>query len=133
LDRIPLFVRGGAIIPIGPVKQHDAEVVEERLTLLLYPAEGRTTELYRDDGISQAYRQGAYRHTRFVSRQERQRVTVTIEPAEDEELTLRIHMPSAPGSVTMDGAPGSSWRQADGFLTAVVPAGVARVEVEWAE
>jgi len=56
-----------------------------------------------------------------------------LEPAEDEELTLRIHMPSAPGSVTMDGAPGSSWRQADGFLTVVVPAGGACVEVEWAE
>src|SRR6185437_5659831 len=38
LDRLPLFVRAGSIIPFGPVKQFDNEVPDTEITLLIHPA-----------------------------------------------------------------------------------------------
>ncbi len=50
LDRIPLYVRGGSVLALGPVRQHSGEPVE-RLELHVYPAPGRHTSwLYEDAG-----------------------------------------------------------------------------------
>ena len=48
LDRLPIFVRGGAVLPLGPVRQHSGEPVE-RLELHVYPAAGRHTSWLYDD------------------------------------------------------------------------------------
>ena len=42
LDRLPLLVRAGAIIPMGPIVQHTGERPLDEVTLLIYP-EGRLT------------------------------------------------------------------------------------------
>jgi alpha-glucosidase len=72
LERMPIFVREGAIIPTGPVYQHEGAGPFDRLTLELYP--GRTSSqftLYEDDGISLAYQKGVSCQTTFeVSRGE---------------------------------------------------------------
>jgi len=60
LETMPLFVRAGAVIPWGPVRQWTGQEVDEPLTLTVYPgADGRST-LYEDDGLTFAYREGAY-------------------------------------------------------------------------
>jgi alpha-glucosidase len=52
LDRVPIYVRGGAIIPAGQVIQSSDEDQGD-LLLLVYPlGEGEFT-LYEDDGVSQ--------------------------------------------------------------------------------
>jgi alpha-glucosidase len=73
LERLPLFVRGGSVLPLGPVLQYVGEHEVEELELHLYPAapgemagRARPNLLYEDDGRTQAYREGAYRLTRFV-------------------------------------------------------------------
>ncbi len=37
LETIPLYVRAGAIIPVGPVKQYTSEPIDEPITLRVYP------------------------------------------------------------------------------------------------
>jgi alpha-glucosidase/alpha-D-xyloside xylohydrolase len=60
LATIPLYVRAGACIPIGPLRQYAMEPSKEILTLRIYPgADGRST-LYDDDGTSFRYRQGEF-------------------------------------------------------------------------
>src|SRR6185437_9228542 len=60
LATIPLYVRAGACIPMGPVRQYAMEPSTEPLTLQVYPgADGRST-LYEDDGISFRYQQGDF-------------------------------------------------------------------------
>ena len=114
------------------MKQHDAEAGDAPLTLLLYPAGQHATELYRDDGVSQAYRRGEYSLIRFTSRQEERRLTVTITPPDDRKNNLKAYAATAPVSVTVDGAVLASWRHADGVLMAALPAGAANVEMSWA-
>jgi alpha-D-xyloside xylohydrolase len=50
LERIPLFVRGGAVLPVGPEEEWVGQRDGERLTLLVYPDEaGRAVSRFRHD------------------------------------------------------------------------------------
>jgi alpha-glucosidase (family GH31 glycosyl hydrolase) len=60
LETIPLFVRAGAVIPMGPVKQYTAEPSNEPTVLTIYPGADGSFLLYEDDGISFRYRDGAW-------------------------------------------------------------------------
>ena len=60
LATLPLFVRAGAIIPSGPVKQFTAEDISEPPTFRVYPgADGRFV-WYDDDGASYAHEHGSF-------------------------------------------------------------------------
>jgi alpha-glucosidase (family GH31 glycosyl hydrolase) len=63
LGTLPLYVRAGAVIPMGPLKQYTAEPVEELLTLTVYPGADGRSFLYEDDGESFDFRHGAFRQT----------------------------------------------------------------------
>jgi alpha-glucosidase (family GH31 glycosyl hydrolase) len=60
LATMPLYVRGGAILPMGPVRQYTSEPSDAPLTLVVYPGADGAFTLYEDDGVSFAYRQGAW-------------------------------------------------------------------------
>jgi alpha-glucosidase (family GH31 glycosyl hydrolase) len=60
LATLPLFVRAGAIIPMGPVKQYTAEKVDGPLSMTVYPGADGTFELFEDDGSSFEYRRGGW-------------------------------------------------------------------------
>ena len=60
LETIPLYVRAGAVIPMGPVKQYATEPNEEPVTLQVYPGADGNFSWYKDDGISFQYRQGEF-------------------------------------------------------------------------
>ncbi|HKW31437.1 MAG TPA: TIM-barrel domain-containing protein [Candidatus Acidoferrum sp.] len=58
LETLPLFVREGAILPLGPVKEYVNEKVAGPLTITVYPGADGDFLLYEDDGISFNYRKG---------------------------------------------------------------------------
>lgn len=60
LETMPLYVRAGSILPLGPVKQFVEEKVDEPITLLIYPGSDASFLLYEDDGISFNYRKGQW-------------------------------------------------------------------------
>ena len=60
LETMPLFVRAGAIIPMGPVKQYTSEPVDGPLSITVYPGADGSFELFEDDGSSFEYRRGAW-------------------------------------------------------------------------
>lgn len=62
LETIPLYVRAGAVLPMGPVKQYTGEKVDGPLTLWIYPGADGTSPLYEDDGESFDYHKGEYMH-----------------------------------------------------------------------
>ncbi|WP_339548802.1 DUF5110 domain-containing protein, partial [Pseudomonas sp. RA_35y_Pfl2_P32] len=58
LDVIPLYVRAGAIVPMGPVLQYATERPDAPYEIRVYPgADGRFT-LYEDDNETYAYEKG---------------------------------------------------------------------------
>ena len=58
LETIPLFVRAGSILPLGPVKQFTSEKVTGPLSVSIYPGADASFLLYEDDGITFNYRSG---------------------------------------------------------------------------
>ena len=60
LETMPLYVRAGSVIPLGPVRQWTDEEVGEPITLVVYPGADGMSSLYEDDGLSFDYRDGAY-------------------------------------------------------------------------
>jgi alpha-glucosidase len=68
LATLPVFARGGAIIPTAPLVQSTNETPQGPLTLRIYTgnsADPCSGNLYLDDGTSYAYRQGAYLRMKF--------------------------------------------------------------------
>ena len=60
LETLPLYVRAGAILPLGPVKQYVHEKADEPLSITIYPGADGSFELYEDDGASFNYRRGEW-------------------------------------------------------------------------
>lgn len=60
LETMPLYVKAGAIVPMGPVKQYTSEASSEPLLLRIYPGADGTATLYEDDGTSFDYQKGAF-------------------------------------------------------------------------
>lgn len=59
-DRLPLFVRAGAILPLAPVTQWAQQSAWDNLELRVYPGAHGTFTLYEDEGDNYNYEQGAY-------------------------------------------------------------------------
>jgi alpha-D-xyloside xylohydrolase len=59
LETIPVFVKGGSILPWGPAIQHSSEKSDEPLALRIYPGADATFCLYEDEGTNHNYESGA--------------------------------------------------------------------------
>ncbi len=57
---IPLFVRAGSIIPIGPELQYSSDKPADPIELRIYPGANGTFTLYEDEGDSYRYEKGVY-------------------------------------------------------------------------
>ena len=60
LETMPLYVRAGSILPLGPVKQYTSELVDQPLTISIYPGADGSSSMYEDDGASFNYRNGEW-------------------------------------------------------------------------
>lgn len=60
LETMPLYVRAGSIVPLGPVKQYTDEKVDGPLSVTIYPGADASFLLYEDDGKSFNYRRGEW-------------------------------------------------------------------------
>ena len=63
LDKLPLFVKAGAIIPMYPDMLYDGQKPADPVTLDVYPSGKTSFSLYQDDGTTQKYRTGAFART----------------------------------------------------------------------
>jgi alpha-D-xyloside xylohydrolase len=60
LNTMPLYVRSGAIVPMGPDIQFAGEQVNAVLELYIYPGQNGKFTLYDDEGDNFNYEQGAF-------------------------------------------------------------------------
>jgi alpha-glucosidase (family GH31 glycosyl hydrolase) len=76
LATLPLYVRAGAILPLGPVKQYVSESSSEATELRIHPGADGHFQLYEDDGESFDYRRGRYRLTDIRWDNDKRKLTV---------------------------------------------------------
>jgi alpha-glucosidase len=60
LDRLPVYVRAGTILPSQPLVQSTAETPQGPLTIDVYPGPDCAGTLYADDGHSMGFARGAF-------------------------------------------------------------------------
>jgi len=60
LDRIPLYVRAGSILPLGPEVEYAEQRTGEPIELRVYRGSDGTFTLYNDQGDTYAYEKGEH-------------------------------------------------------------------------
>ncbi len=63
---LPIYVRGGTILPVAPLVQSTDEKPSGPLTLRVYPGQDCEGSIYQDDGNTFDFRQGAYLRQHFT-------------------------------------------------------------------
>ncbi len=63
---IPIFVRAGSIIPLGPVIQYTREKAADPIRLMVYTGRDGGFTLYEDEGVNYNYEKGAFSRIPFT-------------------------------------------------------------------
>jgi len=112
LDKLPVFVKAGAIIPMYPQMDYDRQKKADSLTLDIYPYKNSSFNLYEDDGITRDYRKGGFAKT-LIAVQADKNTQVSIHAAAGNYIgkylkrvyLLNIHQAAAPKSVAINDKP----------------------------
>jgi alpha-glucosidase len=110
LEKLPLFVKAGAILPMYPAMNYDGEKKADTLTLDIYPYKYSSFDLYEDDGLTREYRKGAFAKT-LIECTAGKDVQVVIHPANgnykgkyrERVYLVNIHQTAAPKKVVVNG------------------------------
>jgi len=78
LETMPLHVRAGALLPLGPIRQYADGPVDSPLTLVVYPGSDGLSALYEDDGRTFNYRQGEWMRIEMDWRDATRRLTLRL-------------------------------------------------------
>jgi alpha-D-xyloside xylohydrolase len=65
-EKIPVYIREGAILPTGPVLQYTGEKPADPLTLFIFEGRDGSFTLYEDDGATYGYERGAFSGIAFT-------------------------------------------------------------------
>ncbi len=142
LERMPLFVRQGSVLPMQPDMPYTSAFPVDPLILDIRPGRPHGSMLYEDDGISLNYRRGEYRRTPIRLTGSGRRWTVSVGPTSGvcpglplrKRYELRWHTPRRPVRVTLQGRPvRCSWDPRTRVATVSIHAEplCQRVQVMW--
>ena len=76
LNRVPMFVRAGSILPLGSVMQYTGQQAWDKLEIRVYPGADGTFTLYEDEGDNYNYEQGVFSTITFSWDESRQVLTI---------------------------------------------------------
>ncbi|MGC2620032.1 MAG: glycoside hydrolase family 31 protein [Acidobacteriaceae bacterium] len=60
LETLPLYVRAGSIVPMGPEEDYTGEYPKAPIELRIYPGRDGDAEIYSDDGLTYDYEKGQF-------------------------------------------------------------------------
>ncbi|HEY5368440.1 MAG TPA: TIM-barrel domain-containing protein [Hanamia sp.] len=76
-DKIPLFVKAGSILPIGPQVQYAAEKKWDNIEIRIYPGADGKFVLYEDENDNYDYEKGAYSTITFNWNDKKSTLTIS--------------------------------------------------------
>ena len=76
LEQIPLHVRAGSIVPLGPTQQYTGEKTADPIELRVYRGEDSAFTLYEDEGVNYNYEKGARATIPLAWNEKRQTLTI---------------------------------------------------------
>jgi alpha-glucosidase len=116
LAEMPLYVRGGAIVPEQPLVQNTSEKPDGPLELRVYPGDDCRGSLYLDDGESFAYQRGEFLRVNYSCQAAADSLQVRSSPETRKyapwwtELRLTVYgAEKSPKEVRLNGQPQRNW------------------------
>ena len=103
LATIPLYVRAGAVLPMGPIKQYSDEPSDEPASLIVYPGADGSSRLYDDDGKSFDYRRGAYSNVTMDWRDKPRELTLRVTPGTAAPRRFNVRLAGATSRIVTVG------------------------------
>jgi len=110
LDHIPVFVRGGAIVPTQQVVEYTDQAPINPLTFEIYPDGSSSREYYEDDGLSFDYQRGVSLDERLTASVNDHEVSIAVTARQGSykpparSLVVKVHgQREKPRSVELDG------------------------------
>ena len=82
LDRVPMFVRAGSILPLGPEMQYVGEKAWDNLEIRVYPGADGTFVLYEDEGDNYNYERGICSTIPFTWNDKARKLTIGVRKGE---------------------------------------------------
>ncbi len=76
LNIVPLYVKAGSILPMGPVVQYATEKKWDDLELRIYPGADGEFVLYEDENDNYNYERGSYSQIRFSWNDKKKQLTI---------------------------------------------------------
>jgi len=117
LDAVPVYARGGSILPEQPVVQNTDEVPEGPLRISVYPGPNCRGSLYQDDGNTLAYQHGEYTRMQFTCESKPESLKVNFSTPQTRYKTwwsamqfLFYGFASKPRELAVDGKSVSNWQ-----------------------
>jgi alpha-D-xyloside xylohydrolase len=107
-ERIPLFLRAGAVIATGPVTQYVDEKPDAPLVLQVVAGADGQASLYEDDGVTNAYARGEYSRIPFTYDDRNGVVTIGARVGQykgmpvKREIRVRLLRPGAAAASNLD-------------------------------
>jgi alpha-glucosidase (family GH31 glycosyl hydrolase) len=113
LEKLPVFVKAGSVIPMYPQMNYDDERPADTLTLDIYPGPAAEFAMIEDEGSNREYRQGKFATTTISASTDNQNRTTEIKVSsavgdykgklDNRAYIFRIHSPAVPGKILMQG------------------------------
>ncbi len=106
-NRIPVFVKAGAVLPMTKLVQNTRELDWSRLELLIYPEGDSEGSIFADDGETDNYQKGEYTETKVRCVETKNAIKVTLSAENTlfpvKQVTLHIRMKKAPINLLLNG------------------------------
>jgi alpha-glucosidase (family GH31 glycosyl hydrolase) len=136
LERIPVFARAGAIVPLGPRVGWGGIGNPAELDIHVFPGAENAFELYEDDGETTSYQQGEHALTPMSLSRRGEAWVFRCGPVQGNpahvpsERTIRLHLRGVGANVTasLSGAYDPAARSFVLQAVRVVPAGTLEIE-----
>ena len=117
LGELPVFARGGSIIPLQPLVESTDQKPRGPLELRVYPGPNCSGSIYQDDGTTFAYRQGKFLRQAFTCEASSDSVRVKFGAREGTfapwwtEVEVIVYGQTAAGNITLNGksVPGAKY------------------------
>lgn len=113
LDKCPVFVRQGAILPEWQDMNYVGEKPTNVLTLRIWPSAHSSFTLYEDDGVTRNFEKGAYATTKIEVMQVKGKTKVIVHPLKgnfkeapkERTITFDLYLDKRPKQVLLNGSP----------------------------
>lgn len=138
LDRLPVFVRAGAILPSQALVQSTSETPRGPLSLDVYPGDDCRGTIYADDGHSMAYTQQGYLRQRVHCLKTDAGIDLDFDAREGRfqpwwhQVTVRVHHWSGGALAFLDGKRIADPVTSSGILSVTIdaPTGQSRLSLK---